>query len=291
MKRLFTTLFSLTLTAAAWAAGTEWMPADTVVRVVRPDSVVVLENDSSTEVKIFGKDNNPHYSFSYSKTFSSETLTKASERADLWNITLPLQNKPASERKGFSLLLFNDISVGYGFAVDNPTSTGLHSVWQFSVELLGVKAYLPGSRDYFSLGVGMEANLISQHTSQMWGQTNSGVGLLPPPEGSYNHRSTLTDCAWTLPLHYGHRFGPIWVDLAAIGQLHLKPRISNTYEVGNREYTHTFRHLKANDLSLSYRLTLTYKNNLGLYVQYNPNYLFDAPQSPRFRLLTVGLSL
>ena len=83
MKRLFTTLFSLTLTAAAWAAGTEWMPADTVVRVVRPDSVVVLENDSSTEVKIFGKDNNPHYSFSYSKSFSSETLTKASERADL----------------------------------------------------------------------------------------------------------------------------------------------------------------------------------------------------------------
>ena len=291
MKRLFTTLFSLCLTAAQAAAGTEWMPTDTVVRVVRPDSVMVLENDSSTEVKIFGKDKNPHYSFSYSKTFSSETLTKASERADLWNITLPLQNKPASERKGFSLLLFNDISVGYGFAVDNPTSTGLHSAWQFSLELVGVKAYLPGGRDYFSLGVGMEANLISQHTRQMWGKTPGGVGLLPPPEGSYNHRSTLTDCAWTLPLHYGHRFGPIWVDLAAIGQLHLKPRISNTYEVENREYTHTFRHLKANDLSLSYRLTLTYKNNLGLYVQYNPNYLFDAPQSPRFRLLTVGLSL
>ena len=291
MKRLFTTLFSLTLTAAAWAAGTEWMPTDTVVRVVRPDSVVVLENDSSTEVKIFGKDNNPHYSFSYSKSFSSETLTKASERAELWSITLPLQDNSEGGHKGFSLLLFNDISIGYGFAVDNPTSTGLHSAWQFSLELVGVKAYLPGGRDYFSLGVGMEANLISQHTRQMWGKTPSGVGLLPPPEGSYNHRSTLTDGAWTLPLHYGHRFGPLWVDLAAIGQLHLKPCISNTYEVENREYTHTFRRLKANDLSLSYRLTLNYKHSLGLYVQYNPNYLFDAPQAPRFRMLTVGLSL
>lgn len=291
MKRLLFTLLSLTLYTAAWASGGEWLPGDTVVRVVRPDSVVILDTDSSAQVTIYGQGDDPNYFYSYSKSFGKESLTKVNERAELWSISLPLQNRCDNEDRGLNLLLFNNISVGYGFAVKNPTSTGLHAAWQFSLELVGVKAYLPGGRDYFSLGFGIEANLISQHTRQMWGKTPGGVGLLPPPEGSYNHRSTLTDGAWTLPLHYGHRFGSLWVDLAAIGQLHLQPRISNTYEVENREYTHTFRHIKANDLSLSYRLTLKHKYYPGLYVQYNPNYLFDAPQAPRFRMLTVGLSL
>ena len=60
MKRLFTTLFSLTLTAAAWAAGTEWMPTDTVVRVVCPDSVVVLVFVFSIQVKIIKRKRNKH---------------------------------------------------------------------------------------------------------------------------------------------------------------------------------------------------------------------------------------
>ena len=61
MKRLSLTLLWSCL--ATPLAAHPLCPADTIVKVVRPDSVVIAETDSTTQMTVFGSEGNDEYYF------------------------------------------------------------------------------------------------------------------------------------------------------------------------------------------------------------------------------------
>lgn len=264
-------------------------PADTIVKVVRPDSVVIAETDSMTQMTIFGSEGNDEYYFRYSKMYAPDALSKVDEHARSWNFSLPLLN--AEKGRVEWELLCTDLHLGWSAPLEESGRTHLHHAFSIGLELLQVRATLPSRRDAFSMGLGIDYNTMSQHTDQMWLKRDGQLDTAPYPEASRSHRSHISYGTLSLPVQYRHKFGNTWFSLAAIPTLNLRPVVSNSYKLDNKEYKYKFKHLPYKDFGMSFRLGVRYKGHSGIYLQYTPTELFDAPAPARYQMLTIGVLL
>ena len=287
MKRLSLTLLWSCL--ATTLAAHPLCPADTIVKVVRPDSVVIAETDSTTQMTVFGSEGNDEYYFRYSKMYSSDALSKIDEHAKSWNFTLPLLN--VEKRRVKWALLCTDPHFGWSIPLDKTGNTPLHYAFNLGCELLQVRATLPGRRDAFSIGLGIDDYILSQHTGQMWIKRDGQLSTTPYPEGSGCHRSHISYTTLSLPIRYHHRFGNIWINLAAMPTLNLSPRVSYSYKLDNKEYSYKSKGLAYNDFGISFRLGVRYKSYSGIYLQYTPTKLFSEPAPAHYQMLTIGVLL
>ena len=179
MKKSFS-LLTLALAALPAAAA---LPEDTVVTVTRPDSVILLQSDSTVHLSIYGREDDDTYRFDYDKKFSPEGRVVTHQKTSGLDFTLPFLRPEGQRGKSY----FSMGGVGFGFVnalgAPDPMNVNMAASYEVFADLLTYGRYVGPHAD-LSIGFG-----INWRNYRMNGRTrfvmNGGcIGLSPYPDGA-----------------------------------------------------------------------------------------------------------
>ena len=287
MKRLLSTLLSL-LAALCTHAASPVCINDTVVKVIRPDSIVVTETDSITNVSVFGRDDDHTYTFSYSKGFPTGTDTTLGEHTTNWNFTLPFQR--GGRRTKFSFNFMPYLHMGVIVPLEKGNDMYSKIGWQVGTDVFNISATLPSQSDILSIALGVECYAFRQQKGHQWIKRDGQLGTIPFNAQASHRRSMLETVALTIPVHYTHEFKNTALTLSAIPEFPIHSGIRNRYTIDNRKIRDKYSKLNHRRFDMAFRVSFIYKDAGGIYVQFNPYKTFTGTTSPNFKMLTVGFT-
>lgn len=292
MKRLLSTLtLALFVAATSFAAGTRVCVNDTVVKVLRPDSIVVTETDSTTHVHVFGSGNNPSYSFDYSKYFDGETTTTVDEHTSDWDFNLPFGKYKKRRTTQFAVEGMAYMHLGAIVPVSKTSDVRSKVGVQAGLDVINLTANMPSHRDALSIGLGLELYMMKQKEGWQWVRRGGQLATIPFGEGVTHRHSLLASMSLTMPIHYSHSFKKTDLTFSVIPEWNMLTYISNNYHKGDSRINDRYRNdLNRRPLDVAFRINCTYNDAAGIYVQFNPYKSFTGVTSPNFKMLTVGFS-
>lgn len=278
-------LFSVTANAVHVCGG------DTIVKVVRPDSIVVTETDSVTRISVFGREGDSSYQFYYSKAFAPEGYSTISEHASKWNFSLPFQKNDSKGKAKYNLLgMYN---IRYGITLPLNKTKDVHSQvgMNVGVDVVGVQTILPSRKNSLTLGLGVDIIQFKQRNGMQWIKRNGTLGTMAFPEGSHKRRSWFQGLALTLPLNYTHEFKKAEMGFSVIPELHFNGWVYNRYQINGKEVKDRYKGISQRKFGMSFRFNISSKRIGGIYLQYSPYKRFTAPDAPNYSTLSIGFIL
>lgn len=289
MKRTLLLIALAVAASSAFAANV--CGNDTIIKAMRPDSVVVTETDSTTFVKIFGNNGDRTFRFSYAKGFPAEANTEISQHTSNWDFTLPFKKNTSEHKAKFSFNFMSSVHVGAAIPVSKTDDVHANVGWQAGADVFNVALSLPSKRDELSIGLGCELYYLRQHKGWQWVKQDGKLATIPFANGTEHRRSWSQNLALTLPLHYKHEFKHTYFGLSVIPGYFVLSHVKNSYRYGSQRVKDKYKGLNHRRFDLAVRAEFGHNDWGGLYVQFNPYKSFTGAASPNFKLLTIGVTL
>lgn len=262
------------------------------VRTLRPDSVIVIENDSVTQMCVYGRANDPNYRMVYTINKPTDAFTSIEEHASKWDFNLPFQKSAPKPGKDVVVNSLDVLHVGALLPIDKTAAVSSKVGVNVGGDLLNVEFVMPKRRDHFYIGLGVEANLLWQRNGMAWQKINGQLSAYSFEDESYKRRSLLSLTALTLPLRYQHDFGREFVmRFAVIPQYVMATHATNHYKVGACAYTDKYKHLPVRRFNVAFRVDFATRSAGGVYVQYSPFNTLKDGNPANFKMLSVGWTL
>ena len=266
--------------------------ASDTVRTLRPDSVIVIESDSVTQMCVYGRLNDPNYRMVYTVSKPTDAYTQIEEHNSKWDFTLPFQKTEPAKGKDIVFNGFDMMHLGVMLPIDKTNVVKSNVGLNVGGDLVNVEFVLPNRKNHFFIGVGAEANLLWQDKSVAWQKLDGKLTANAYRADSYKHRSLLSYTALTLPLCYQHDFGrEFLVRLAVIPQYVVAAHVVNHYKIAACSYTDKYKNVPINRFNLAFRIDFATRSAGGVYVQYMPFNTFKDGNPANFKMLSVGWTL
>ncbi len=284
----------LLLSACLPFAGQAQTPADTLADVRRPEHVLVVRNDSVLNIRVKGSENDHNYVFNYSLPYQGNT-SFVEEAGTRWDFTLPrIFNNKRTIRKRTKRQVEWTMALRFGALRTLNADGGLRTQFGSSFEIEGnfmSFAYTVGRHSLIT-GWGYAWARYRLDGAQCFNFDGERVAVGDYPTGSKVGRSVFRLNRHVVPALYRYRFGKKWnVTAGALLQFNVRPRIYNTYYVGNKEVVDTYKkNIPIRPVTAALYGSLVY-DDLGLYVRYQPTSVFTKDFGPQFNSLSMGLTL
>lgn len=289
MKRIFLS-FSILLSALPTLASPV-CGNDTIVKVVRPDSIVVTETDSMTQVHVFGKSDDNNYRFNYAKGYTADATTTVDEHVSNWDFNVPFLKQKQGKKAKFSFNFMAFMHFGVAVPLDKTSDVKTDVGYHVGADVFNVAAALPSGRDQLSIGLGVECYGFKQHGGLQWVKQNGQLTSLPFPANVSHRRSWLVTEALTLPVHYLHEFKNTYFGVSVIPEWNILTRVQNHYRLDEHRINDKFSGLNRRKFDVAFRVEFGNSGWGGLYLQYNPFKTFTGSTGSNFKMITIGYTL
>ena len=286
MKKSFS-LLTLALAALPAAAA---LPEDTVVTVTRPDSVILLQSDSTVHLSIYGREDDDTYRFDYDKKFSPEGRVVTHQKTSGLDFTLPFLRPEGQRGKSY----FSMGGVGFGFVnalgAPDPMNVNMAASYEVFADLLTYGRYVGPHAD-LSIGFG-----INWRNYRMNGRTrfvmNEGcIGLSPYPDGADIDFSRIKVFSLTFPFRYTQHLSKHFTySLAAILNVNTYASLKTHYTLDGEKHHSVFKDIRQTPVTVDFMGQVQF-HSVGLYVKYSPCRMLNTDFGPDFSHLSAGITL
>lgn len=297
MKRLTLLLLSLTMglshpSSLRAQAEAPVATTDTIARIAHPDNVVILEQDSITQVYIYGRPGDKNYRFDYRRGFSEEALSTVDEHFSKFDITLPFQKSAQDQwRSRLNLYFFKDIRLGIALPLAKSNGMTGKIGTNAGFDIVSIGWATKNRKNSFILGAGFDWTATFQGHGQMFYKNDGLLSTAPMPEGSRKRSSVVHDVSLTFPISYNRMAKKVRWGLTAQPEYHFNTMIQNRYRIGPSKMTDIYRGIQPQRFGMTFRLSISSKSDdgAGFYLQYNPFKRYDGAGQPSFKTLSFGI--
>ncbi len=263
---------------------------DTVLTVVKPESIVITETGNTTRViiKSAGEDGPSVYSY-------STTIDDASdEQKKSYDFELPFERQigglgaPHTVFKGTCL---QDIYYGALIPLDSPDAVKTFMEGGVMSIVKGVIA--PWRRGpSLSVGFGMGWKTVVVSDEMTLAKQGESLQMVPLPEGAKQGRSHLHMYHLTIPVMLKqHIYKYLDISAGVVMNLNTYCTASSDYSIGNTDYHTTFKGLHQRFFSYDIVAKVGIAEGMSLYVKYSPQSWFEGHDSPQFKTISAGIML
>lgn len=279
-------------------------PNDTIVKVIRPDSVIVTESDSVTHITIRGKEDNPDYLFDLDVQTGKNQLTTMHERATRWDFSLSL-NKKGSGKESRTMLTFGGFHFGFVNALNAPKGMKIDmaSSYEIGFQGPGYCVKTNNRKHHFSVGLGFNWRNFRMTGRTRFLQTPNGSLITSPyPQNTTDIKSSRIKL-FSLTVPFGFTFGLAkdWeAQVATILNFNTFASVESRYSIleTNTETGESFtRRVKDHSnnvhqkpVSVDFMASLRWRM-LGVYAKYSPCKVLNPEFSPSFTPVSVGFTI
>ena len=261
------------------------VPADTVIRFFRPDSVSVSVADNSLTVKVSGDRYGDKYQYDYQSSVDS---TDNAVR----EINLPFTHSQGSGKNHnqFSISWGDNLYVGGTIHLNH--APGIRGGWEIGIDNVVALRWRPSRRGpSFSLGFGM--GYRSANVGGGWMLAQHGKILTVDPVGGDIDRASSR-------LHLFRLHVPLMITQRVCKNLHI--RVGgvlnlNTYmsattktEWGGVTSKTSFHSLHQRFITADLFGSVNFIEGMGVYARWSPMQVFDKGWGPKFEALSVGVN-
>lgn len=271
---------------------------DTITRVVHPDSVVVIEDNGSTHIHVYGKENDPAYTFNYTHTFPKNSETKISEhQTSAIDFSIPLldhklKNDSLMDKSGFYATGFDDVHMGVAILTNKQGNVPTKVGFNVGLQVIGANYVFRSRRDCIGIGLGLEVNVFRGGKQWQYVKRDGELETIAYPKNSRDHRSRLKSYALTLPIGYTHAFNKNFsLGLFVEPQYTLGNCTRTCYSIDDKHYTDKYYQIDGHRFNIAYRVVIESRKICGFYIKYQPFNTFSSSSPTNFKLLTIGVTL
>lgn len=284
MKKRFTTaILSLMAVTALSAAPAVELPVDTVLDV-RDADIVVSQNDEGLTIDVKrteGEGTVYTYPYTAGKTYAVDRT----------------YTNPATliSRHNFSVG-FSGFSVGFVKALDAPRgmSQEMGKSLEFSLDqILSFQWHLPGHRDMFAIGIGVDWRNYRMTDSQRFLLRDKVVSVEGWEEGRNSVDSRLKTFGLQFPISYVHNFNSFAkVGLAVIMNVNTYGSLKSHFTDTEGKKHETFQKCSGeiNKFTVDFKATVQFCPFVALYCKYSPMKVFKKDRGPEFTPLSAGFT-
>ena len=286
MKKIFP-LLTLAL-AALPAAAT--LPEDTVVTVTRPDSVILLQSDSTVHLSIYGREDDDTYRFDYDKKFSPEGRVVTHQKTSGLDFTLPFLRPEGQRGKSY----FSMGGVGFGFVnalgAPDPMNVNMAASYEVFADLLTYGRYVGPHAD-LSIGFGINWRNYRMNGRTRFVMNGDCIGLSPYPDGADIDFSRIKVFSLTFPFRYTQHLSKHFTySLAAILNVNTYASLKTHYTLDGEKHHSVFKDIRQTPVTVDFMGQVQF-HSVGLYVKYSPCRMLNTDFGPDFSHLSAGITL
>lgn len=286
MKKSFS-LLTLAL-AALPAAAT--LPEDTVVTVTRPDSVILIQSDSTVHLSIYGREDDDTYRFDYDKKFSPEGRVVTHQKTSGLDFTLPFLRPEGQRGKSY----FSMGGVGFGFVnalgAPDPMNVNMAASYEVFADLLTYGRYVGPHAD-LSIGFGINWRNYRMNGRTRFVMNGDCIGLSPYPDGADIDFSRIKVFSLTFPFRYTQHLSKHFTySLAAILNVNTYASLKTHYTLDGEKHHSVFKDIRQTPVTVDFMGQVQF-HSVGLYVKYSPCRMLNTDFGPDFSHLSAGITL
>ena len=270
---------------------------DTIVRAVRPDSVVIIESGGNTQVQIYGKKDQPGYTFTYTRSKGSDSETHLDEHSVPWDFNIPLLRKEKRAEGPYAstsptVNAIDQIHLGLVLPVSRSAEARTHAGWNIGFDIVNVEFDLTSRKDAFFVGLGVENTTLFASKHWRWTKHEGQLTSIPYRDEARKRRSVWNTTSITLPLRYSHAFtSDLCLDFSIEPQWSVYNTVSNRYTIGPRSYKDTYHHVGDHRFNVAFGVAFRSEKTLGIYLKYQPMNALSSTSPANFKMLTMGFVL
>ena len=286
MKKSFS-LLTLALAALPAAAA---LPEDTVVTVTRPDSVILLQSDSTVHLSIYGREDDDTYRFDYDKKFSPEGRVVTHQKTSGLDFTLPFLRPEGQRGKSY----FSMGGVGFGFVnalgAPDPMNVNMAASYEVFADLLTYGRYVGPHAD-LSIGFGINWRNYRMNGRTRFVMNGDCIGLSPYPDGADIDFSRIKVFSLTFPFRYTQHLSKHFTySLAAILNVNTYASLKTHYTLDGEKHHSVFKDIRQTPVTVDFMGQVQF-HSVGLYVKYSPCRILNTDFGPDFSHLSAGITL
>lgn len=286
MKKSFS-LLTLALAALPVAAA---LPEDTVVTVTRPDSVILLQSDSTVHLSIYGREDDDTYRFDYDKKFSPEGRVVTHQKTSGLDFTLPFLRPEGQRGKSY----FSMGGVGFGFVnalgAPDPMNVNMAASYEVFADLLTYGRYVGPHAD-LSIGFGINWRNYRMNGRTRFVMNGDCIGLSPYPDGADIDFSRIKVFSLTFPFRYTQHLSKHFTySLAAILNVNTYASLKTHYTLDGEKHHSVFKDIRQTPVTVDFMGQVQF-HSVGLYVKYSPCRMLNTDFGPDFSHLSAGITL
>lgn len=286
MKKSFS-LLTLALAALPAAAA---LPEDTVVTVTRPDSVILLQSDSTVHLSIYGREDDDTYRFDYDKKFSPEGRVVTHQKTSGLDFTLPFLRPEGQRGKSY----FSMGGVGFGFVnalgAPDPMNVNMAASYEVFADLLTYGRYVGPHAD-LSIGFGINWRNYRMNGRTRFVMNGDCIGLSPYPGGADIDFSRIKVFSLTFPFRYTQHLSKHFTySLAAILNVNTYASLKTHYTLDGEKHHSVFKDIRQTPVTVDFMGQVQF-HSVGLYVKYSPCRMLNTDFGPDFSHLSAGITL
>lgn len=286
MKKSFSLL---TLALAALPAASA-LPEDTVVTVTRPDSVILLQSDSTVHLSIYGREDDDTYRFDYDKKFSPEGRVVTHQKTSGLDFTLPFLRPEGQRGKSY----FSMGGVGFGFVnalgAPDPMNVNMAASYEVFADLLTYGRYVGPHAD-LSIGFGINWRNYRMNGRTRFVMNGDCIGLSPYPDGADIDFSRIKVFSLTFPFRYTQHLSKHFTySLAAILNVNTYASLKTHYTLDGEKHHSVFKDIRQTPVTVDFMGQVQF-HSVGLYVKYSPCRMLNTDFGPDFSHLSAGITL
>lgn len=286
MKKSFS-LLTLALAALPAAAA---LPEDTVVTVTRPDSVILLQSDSTVHLSIYGREDDDTYRFDYDKKFSPEGRVVTHQKTSGLDFTLPFLRPEGQRGKSY----FSMGGVGFGFVnalgAPDPMNVNMAASYEVFADLLTYGRYVGPHAD-LSIGFGINWRNYRMNGRTRFVMNGDCIGLSPYPDGADIDFSRIKVFSLTFPFRYTQHLSKHFTySLAAILNVNTYASLKTHYTLDGEKHHSVFKDIRQTPVTVDFMGQVQFRS-VGLYVKYSPCRMLNTDFGPDFSHLSAGITL
>ncbi len=268
--------------------------------VVKPDSIFINRNGNNVEVKVFGRDGNPSYYYSYSQEVAdtdNETIVEG--KSSDWGIGLPfggkLKGKSGSGKKPLFSVTSRGIGIGMVTALDKPdimSSKMPESIEIFWDEIIGLQWTPWRNNTAFGIGIGLDWKNYRLADKKIWTKDEEGnIGFGDYPEGCKPDFSRLKVFSITMPVTFTQGLGKGFkFSLGAVVNFNTYASLKTQYKRGDDKVSILTKGIRQNKTTIDLMAQFNFIDGIGLYVKYCPMNILDTDFGPSFKGLSAGMT-
>ncbi len=293
MKKVLLSLLVTLLAGPAAAA----LQKDTVVEVLSPDTVLVLQSDTSIHVHIRGSKSNRNYCFDYDREFDADGLVTTRQKSSGIEFSVPFfssaghsQSQHMPKKKSF----FSVGGIGFGFvnALGGPASMNVNMAASYEVfaDLLTYGRNV-GRKAELSLGFGINWKNYRMNGKNRFVINQNDISIMPYPNGADIDFSRIKVFSLTFPFRYTQHFRHhLSCSLAAILNVNTYASLKTHYSLDGEKQHSIYKNIHHTPVTVDFMGQVQF-HSIGLYVKYSPCRVLNTDFGPDFSHLSAGITL
>ena len=262
--------------------------------VVKPDSVVIVEDGEQFAIQIFGEEGNPDYQYSYQRDNNDNTNENISENG--WDIDIPVVSDMMKTDKKPSRFSFDVGGLGFGFvdALDAPANMDvkMHSSYEIFIDhLVGIRYRPTRQTASFLVGFGFGWKNFRMTELNRFVKDGNTLGITAYPEGADPKFSRIKKFSLSIPVMFQQELGKDFsISAGAVVNFNTHASMKTKYILDGEERTYTDDNIHQRKVTVDIMGQINFKE-VGLYVKYCPQDILDKTFGPAFNSISTGITL